>query len=161
NSDSDCSASCGNGVIEPGETCDPPSSCPTACDDHDACTIDGTTGSAANCNLACTHSAIVTCANGDGCCPAGCNANNDSDCSASCGNGVIERGETCDPPSSCPTSCSDGDACTIDTLVGSAANCNVSCSRSQILDCADGDGCCPQFCNAVADNDCAAVCGNG
>ncbi|HSD88339.1 MAG TPA: hypothetical protein VLB44_12515, partial [Kofleriaceae bacterium] len=38
--DSDCSASCGNGSVDPNETCDPPDSCPTACGDGDVCTKD-------------------------------------------------------------------------------------------------------------------------
>jgi hypothetical protein len=73
-------ATCGNGLIEAGETCDPPGSCPNSCNDGNTCTIDGSTGSAANCNLSCTHQAISACVNGDGCCPAGCNSNTDSDC---------------------------------------------------------------------------------
>ena len=48
---------------------------------------------------------------GDGCCPAGCNLTVDSDCSATCGNGVVEAGETCDGVN-CPTDCNDGNACT-------------------------------------------------
>jgi hypothetical protein len=73
-------ATCGNGVLDPGETCDPPGSCPSSCSDGNACTIDSSTGSAAGCNLSCTHQAISACISGDGCCPAGCNANTDSDC---------------------------------------------------------------------------------
>ena len=161
NSDAECSATCGNSVIEPGETCDPPSSCPATCNDDNACTIDTATGSAANCNLACAHSAIVTCGSSDACCPAGCNANNDLDCSVTCGNGVIEPGETCDPPSSCPATCSDGNSCTTDTSTGSAANCNLRCTHDGIISCGDGDGCCPMFCTAANDSDCAAICGNG
>ena len=159
-SDDDCSASCGNSVVEPGETCDPPGSCPTSCDDGNACTNDSMTGSAANCNVACTNSSIVSCANGDSCCPAGCDQTTDGDCSASCGNSAVEAGETCDPPSSCPTDCDDGNACTGDTMTGSAANCNVACSNVAIVSCADGDGCCPTGCDTASDIDCSASCGN-
>ncbi|MFH2008060.1 MAG: hypothetical protein ABI333_15870, partial [bacterium] len=116
-------AVCGDGNVDPGETCDPPATCPTACNDGNACTADTLTGSAASCNAACSYSAISACAHGDGCCPAGCDAVSDNDCSASCGNSVLEPGETCDPPASCPTTCDDGNACTNDTLTGSAANC--------------------------------------
>ncbi len=28
-----------------------------------------------------------------------------------CGNSIVEAGETCDPPASCPTTCDDGDVC--------------------------------------------------
>jgi cysteine-rich repeat protein len=38
----------------------------------------------------------TACTAGDGCCPSGCNATNDSDCAAVCGNGVVEPGEICD-----------------------------------------------------------------
>lgn len=160
-SDNDCSASCGNGVLEPGETCDPPSSCPTACDDQNVCTTDTLEGSAANCNARCVFTAITTCQSGDGCCPSGCNANTDTDCSPLCGNSVVEPGETCDPPDTCPTHCDDQDACTDDTLEGSAANCNARCVYTAITACDNGDGCCPEGCNANTDTDCGAVCDNG
>ena len=158
--DTDCSANCGNSVVEPGETCDPPASCPTACDDGNSCTADTLTGSAANCNAACSFAPISACANADGCCPVGCDATVDDDCSASCGNSVVEPGETCDPPGSCPTACDDGNSCTADTLTGSAANCNVACSFAPLSACADSDGCCPAGCDASVDNDCSASCGN-
>src|SRR6185503_4290090 len=159
--DADCSATCGNGRREPGETCDPPGVCPTSCSDGNACTRDGMTGSAATCNVACTYEAISACAGGDACCPAGCNVNNDADCSATCGNSVIEPGETCDPPGTCPASCSDGNACTLDTATGSAANCNLACTHAAIVSCESGDGCCPAGCNANNDGDCSTTCGNG
>jgi hypothetical protein len=159
-SDSDCSASCGNGTVEQGETCDPPSSCPTGCDDEDACTEDLMTGSASNCNVSCTHTQVTACKDGDGCCPSGCSANTDSDCSASCGNGTVEQGETCDPPSSCPTSCDDGESCTEDKLVGSAAACSAVCSNTPITVCKDGDGCCPAGCGVTTDSDCSSAGGS-
>ena len=158
--DSDCSANCGNGVVEPGETCDPPGTCPSTCADTDPCTTDTLTGSAANCNATCTHTAITSCANGDGCCPGTCNTNGDNDCAPVCGNNAVEPGETCDPPGSCPTSCGDGDACTDDVLTGSAATCDVACSFPSISTCTSGDGCCPGGCFADTDGDCIPVCGN-
>ena len=159
-SDDNCSANCGNGVIEPGETCDPPGTCPTACFDGNACTTDTFSGSAINCNSACTYPAILACVAGDGCCPAGCNANNDTNCTPLCGNAVTEPGETCDPPGSCPTSCSDGDNCTADLLSGSALTCDVACTFPTITTCTGGDGCCPAGCNASNDTNCTPVCGN-
>ena len=158
--DDDCTAECSNGVVEQGETCDPPSSCPTDCDDGDVCTADTMTGSSQNCNVACQHQTIATCTNGDGCCPSTCNSLNDTDCSPDCGNGVVEQGETCDPPSSCPTDCDDGDVCTTDTMTGSAQNCDVACQNQAITTCTNGDGCCPSGCDAVTDTDCSSVCGN-
>ncbi len=161
NTDSDCSASCGNGEIEANETCDPPGSCPTTCNDSNSCTIDTVSGNAANCNVSCSYTTIQTCKDGDGCCPPGCNAGSDDDCSATCGNQTIEPGETCDPPGSCPTTCDDGNACTINTLMGSAQNCNVRCDSVAIVSCANGDGCCPVGCTSANDSDCSASCGNG
>ena len=79
-------------MVEAGETCD--GDCPADCNDGNACTKDAQTGSVANCNVVCTHGTISECLPGDGCCPAGCNANTDKDCSASCGNGIVEAGET-------------------------------------------------------------------
>ena len=50
-----------------------------------------------SCNVTCAHTTVTAPKNGDGCCPPGANSNTDSDCSASCGNGVLESGEQCDP----------------------------------------------------------------
>lgn len=97
---------------------------------------------------------IVSCVSGDGCCPSACDANNDTDCSRTCGNGVLDSGETCDPVDSCPQNCSDGDVCTTDTMTGSAANCNVACAHAAITACAGSDGCCPAGCTSSNDNDC-------
>ncbi len=69
---------CGNGDIDPGETCD--GDCPTSCDDEDPCTDDLLTGSAANCTAECFFSPITVCDSGDGCCPDGCDQATDSDC---------------------------------------------------------------------------------
>jgi cysteine-rich repeat protein len=51
-------------------------------------------------------SSVATCAGGDGCCPAGCNTTNDSDCMPTCGNGLIESGEVCDDGNT-----ANGDGC--------------------------------------------------
>lgn len=158
--DTDCVAQCGNGVVEMGETCDPIADCPTDCDDMDACTSDTLTGSPTNCTAACQNVEITMCVDGDGCCPAACDETTDDDCNASCGNGVLETGETCDPIADCPTSCDDMDACTTDELLGSASNCTAECQYTDITTCIDGDGCCPMGCNANDDDDCAPICGN-
>jgi cysteine-rich repeat protein len=169
--DSDCSPSCGDGVVESGETCDTaiaagrPGACPTSCDDGDSCTTD-TLANPGTCTAACSHTPITAPVNGDGCCPPGANAGNDSDCSPSCGDGVVESGETCDTaiaagqPGACPTSCDDGDACTTDTLAN-PGTCTAACSHTPITAPANGDGCCPRGANANDDNDCRPVCGNG
>ena len=162
--DGECSPGCGNGVVEEalGELCEPTSAdgpCPS-CDDGDPCTDDITTGTPENCNVRCNHTPVTRTVNGDMCCPSGRgNANNDSDCPAICGNGLIERGEFCD--GLCPTAasqCEDFIACTRSTLV--ASPCGMRCSFELILAAANGDGCCPVGATARNDNDCTPDCGN-
>ncbi|GAB5543799.1 MAG: hypothetical protein SangKO_035590 [Sandaracinaceae bacterium] len=148
---------CGDGRVSGGELCD--GDCPTDCDDGLACTTDTLTGSAATCDARCVSEAIVACAPGDGCCAPGCDATTDVDCSATCGNGVVEEGEVCD--GDCPTTCFDGLACTTDALVGAAASCSASCSFAPISACVDGDGCCAPGCDSTTDDDCSPSCGNG
>lgn len=161
NNDNDCSADCGNGVVESNETCD--GDCPTSCNDADSCTTDRLAGTAANCNVRCIHDPITSPANADGCCPGSGNANNDSDCSADCGNGVVEPPtETCEPGvgAGCPT-CNDGDPCTTDAINGSPSTCNVTCARSPVTAVESGDGCCPNGAIFSQDNDCPLQCGDG
>ncbi len=153
NDDNDCSTSCGNGVLEGGELCEGVS-CPSSCNDNNACTHDRLRGSASTCDASCTYVTVEVCRNDDGCCPAGCTANDDNDCSATCGNGAVEEGEACDPKGSCPTSCNDGNACTSDVLTGSADNCSAACSHTEITQCIGGDGCCPGGCSFDQDDDC-------
>lgn len=170
--DPDCSQTCGDGHVDPGEACDTgigrgDSACPDeeACDDGDPCTRDQVV-SKGTCSARCIHDPITT-AGDDGCCPLGADATNDNDCHAMCGNGVREPGEMCDPgiaasvPGACPaTSCDDNNPCTIDALVGTA--CNVTCSHLPITNPAPGDGCCPlDGLGRNIDPDCVAVCGNG
>ncbi|MDB4961092.1 MAG: hypothetical protein JWP01_1091 [Myxococcales bacterium] len=71
---------CNNAVLDPGETCDPPGSCPTTCAAPDSCATATLTGSAATCNAACVIATITSCTNGDGCCAEGCTAADDDDC---------------------------------------------------------------------------------
>ncbi|MCB9728277.1 MAG: hypothetical protein H6746_07340 [Deltaproteobacteria bacterium] len=157
NSDTDCPSKCDNGEVEPGETCDPCAPCPT----DDACTTWSMTGSASGCDLVCTAITISVCGGDpDGCCPAGCDSTSDSDCTSVCGNEILEQGETCDPPNSCPTNCNDDDVCTADLLTGQASKCTGKCLNTPIVTAADGDGCCPPGANANTDTDCASDCGN-
>jgi cysteine-rich repeat protein len=169
NTDDDCSAMCGNGVLEAGELCDTgitlgAGACPTTCDDGVTCTADTLTG-AGSCGATCANAPITTPVDGDGCCPTAGNPGIDDDCLPTCGNGFVDLGETCDTaiPSgagACPTACSDGAACTSDTLVG-AGTCTAACSFPTITTPTNGDGCCPTGANNTDDDDCAPSCGNG
>ena len=96
------SPTCNNGVIDPGETCDPPGTCPTSCaDSGDACMPNVLVGTAAGCTAQCVPQAVTACSNGDGCCPAGCTPANDSDCTAgSSGGGNLSGG--CDTGGNAP-----------------------------------------------------------
>jgi len=168
--DSDCKFTCGNGVLDStvGEACDTAiasgdGACAASCDDGQACTTDVLSGS--ECTTSCVHAAITAAADGDGCCPAGANANTDDDCSAMCGNGILEPGELCDPgitagAGACPASCDDGVACTTDTLMN-PGSCQASCAHTAITQPMNGDGCCPAGATTANDNDCLAGCGNG
>ena len=146
---------CGDGHVDSdlGETCDPPDSCPTSCDDQDSCTDDLLTGSAAACTAECTATPITLCAPAtDGCCPSGCSGQTDIDC-ASCGNDIVELGEICD--GDCPApGCDDLDACTTDSGQGDAATCDLVCDNQPITQCVGGDNCCPSGCDANSDSDC-------
>lgn len=169
NTDDDCLAICGNGVVEDGELCDTgivagAGACPMACDDMLVCTTD-VLSNPDTCQAACSFPAITMPANGDGCCPAGANATNDDDCIAVCGNMVVEPSETCDTgipsgPGACPTACDDGVPCTTNTL-GNAGTCQAVCVFPPITTPANDDTCCPTGANANNDNDCMPACGNG
>ena len=82
--DGDCPAVCGNGLVEPGETCDTAiirvaGACPTSCPAN-GCTL-YTLNGAGTCNAQCVVSGTQqTCVDADGCCPAGCTDYNDTDC---------------------------------------------------------------------------------
>jgi len=127
---SSCAASC-TSVI-----CSVECSSDADCDDSDSCTSDNCSNPGI-CSSNCSNNQIISCMPGDGCCPAGCNANNDSDCSTSCGNDVCESGE-CD--AGCSEDCEVSDCCpntTCDTGIGEdCSNCEADCGA------------------------CAAVCGN-
>jgi hypothetical protein len=175
NVDTDCPFICGNGVVEaPKESCDPaiaepaPGSCPSSCAPPSSCRQSALTGAAGDCTARCEQTIVTACQSGDGCCPAACNHQNDSDCPAVCGNGVVEApDEACDKaitaghPGACPASCEDADPCTVDTASGTVDDCTRVCSHAPITACADGDRCCPTGCDGATDHDCNPVCGDG
>src|SRR4051812_27088741 len=137
---------CGNGVLDDEEMCDinivegKPGACPTECEDAAKCVPRGVSGT--GCQAQCVV-LTPTCMGGDGCCSGNCTSDNDSDCSISCGDGVVQaaKGETCDPgkdddadsgamsstkgvPCKTQADCDDGNPCTLDVLTGSEQNCN-------------------------------------
>ena len=158
--DGDCLASCGNGTLDPGETCEKTGSakpCPTNCDDANACTLDATSGSAANCNVQCTHTPITQAKAGDGCCPTGATANNDSDCPARCGNGVIEPGETCEDGNQ-----TAGDGCQNCKMETQAQICKVRVNATTACGECSCNKCTSQLlaCQGAMDANDAKVCGD-
>jgi hypothetical protein len=162
--DDDCPSVCGNAVLESGESCDwaipagNPGACSFLCDDGNACTADVTLGRTSDCSRACRHTNILACRSGDGCCPQGCSAGTDPDCRpAECGDRIVQAGETCDPPSSCPSECiDDGDPCTFGRLLGDARTCTARCAHMEITMCTGTttDRCCPVGCLPGTDVDC-------
>jgi hypothetical protein len=167
NSDADCPTGCGNGIVEAGETCDGSESCPnaTTCVSTNPCLQAVIMGDAASCSATCMMQPIEACLSGDGCCPASCSSDTDNDCSASCGNGVVDVAarELCEPMSltqACPTSCDDANPCSLDLFTGSERNCNLACSNVLTLLPFSGDQCCPPGANANNDRDCQPTCGN-
>jgi hypothetical protein len=161
----DC-GSCGDLIVQSGETCDPPESCLTTetCLAPSACVEAHLSGTPESCTARCELRAITRCRPGDGCCPAGCSVSEDDDCSETCGNGVVESNETCEPDSAtqpCDEPCDDGDPCTEDQTTGSPENCNVDCAFIPIVAPNAEDGCCPPDASMESDTDCAPRCGNG
>jgi hypothetical protein len=111
--DSDCpppAPRCGDGHVDPGETCDPQNTCPTAASCQSAgCKQATLLGDATLCTATCQMRQITAAVSGDGCCPDGATNVNDSDCGPppTCGNGVLDSGEKCDDSSRSPCSADD------------------------------------------------------
>ncbi len=167
---------CGNGRIDPGETCDKniprgdPGACPPAdCDDGVACTEDIRVGS--DCTAECKPREIVTPRFGDGCCPAGATRETDADCSDRCRDGTVQPGETCDlliqegAPGACPTAddCKAPPRSCETAMLISAGTCSAVCLRFPNVTPSDkiSDGCCPAGATSGTDTDCPVFCGNG
>lgn len=155
-------AICNNGTVEPGETCDPPDTCPTACNDGDPCTLDELLGSAELCTATCSAPPITTCGPAEGCCPASCNPVNDVDCAPQCLDDPCLGGGTsndCCPGATyctgaepvgrtCRSSCgAEGEGCSYNgdccqglrCLAGSCLTVSADCAGNP---CEAGDDCC-------------------
>jgi hypothetical protein len=156
---------CGDGKLDPDETCDAaiaagePGACPSQCENDDPCVRSVLTGLA--CQTRCLLVPIDSARDGDGCCQNGATGAEDSDC-LRCGNSIVEPGESCDPPEDCPTldSCVATAPCVAARLQGSARSCDARCILQAIDVCSD-DGCCPANCDATDDADCSSQCGDG
>ncbi len=115
---------CGNGTVDPGETCDiaiaagQPGACPTSCENTDPCLV-VTLIEPGTCLAECESVEITDPIHGDGCCPPGANSLNDDDCDPFCGNAVCEAGEEVDCIADCTcvedADCNDFYVCTDDT----------------------------------------------
>jgi hypothetical protein len=145
NTDNDCKAVCDNGVVEPGETCDPVSSCESA---SQACVGDSSTvrtrkGDTKACTFACQES-VRQCGSADGYCPTGCLDPPDPDCPKS-------NGQTCSIASECSSGfCANGVCCNR-ACTGACEQCTAA-SGGQ---CSYKTG---TVCNAGSDCMDAAVC---
>ncbi len=146
----DCTHNCGDGVIEPPETCDSGAANGTV---TSCATYDGT---CTGCSASCTAQVFEGPYCGDGTCQAAHEnvTNCPADCHPSCGNGVIEEGETCDDGAS-----NGHETCT--TYNGSCLICSATCHVSSAVGPHCGDGIC-QAGNETTSS-CAAdcFCGNG
>jgi hypothetical protein len=115
---------CGNGAVEPGETCDvgiaagQPGACPMSCENTDPCIV-VTLIEPGTCLAECESVEVADPIHGDGCCPPGANSLNDDDCDPFCGNAVCEAGEEVDCIADCTcvedADCNDFYVCTNDT----------------------------------------------
>ena len=175
--DSDCSASCGDGIVQKdlGETCETKPgtaaelACPSeqSCQSNDACVRVSLKGSAQNCNLQCERETVTHAQGDDGCCPAGGNANVDSDCLPKCGNGVREGTEECDTGAGCGSDCKlvqkpVGDMCLAALGDGACERCECENCIGEVNACvASGDAKRDASCLAVetcaTKNDCAGT----
>jgi hypothetical protein len=152
--DPDCQSECGNGRVEPGESCDPPETCKQAehCNAADACERAVYSGDAAECSANCEIARIESCEHGDGCCPTGCESGNDDDCPAApppfeCG---LEHSATDCQKCDCERCGSEAESCLSESAV--AVRCGGVIACAEVEHCT-GSAC---YCGDVNPDSCEA-----
>lgn len=151
---------CGNGRVDELERCDvaiaagEPGACPDGCEMRAGCFQEQLEGR--RCAARCEPREITQAIPNDGCCPSGATPETDNDCSATCGNGRVENGETCDPPGACPqqSTCRTELTCMSARFTGAPDTCSARCELVPIVSCVNGDHCCPSGCSEQEDDDC-------
>jgi hypothetical protein len=154
---------CGNGVVDPGELCDPGAGssvpCPRSvadCDDNNACTTEGFSGTA--CQAMCSHTPVM---NGSGCGAggdAGAGVCQDGACCMGCiKNGVCLAGNT--DAKACG---SGGNACFDCTMNSATATCNGGqCSGCDATSCTTDARTCGTSSCGFNCGSCPDSCANG
>ncbi len=82
-----------------------------------------------------------------------------------CGNGVLDDGELCDisiaagRAGSCPKRCDDVDegVCAPTGRIQQPGSCQAQCVYDVAVRCKHDDGCCPEGCESLFDNDCSVA----
>jgi cysteine-rich repeat protein len=152
------SEQCDDGNAMPGDGCEP-GSCTYTCASDTECAPSACRMAACS---ATTHTCVDTGPAPDGeLCGAGGTCTGGACITPGCGDGMVVPPETCDTAiaGSCPSSCDDGDTCTLDVLIGEGS-CTARCTTASVT-CASGDGCCPSGCTGFSDLDCPNICGDG
>jgi hypothetical protein len=143
--DNDCPdlpMDCGNNMIDPGETCD--GNCPTECPSA-MCLTGELVGSAMTCTATCTFSLITMCADGDSCCPEGCEGM-DMDC----GSPPVGIGGPCVDQAACAADLMNAAATCLPAPTFPDGYCTIQCAST--ADCPSGAQCQGEF------NVCMPVC---
>ncbi len=94
------------------------------------------------------------------------NATNNVVDPATCGNGEVDTGESCDHliesgDGACPDTCDDAPMCFMSVLAGDPLGCTARCITSPVACSMTADDCCSLGCSAANDADCSNTCGNG